>query len=90
MTGRVFARNSTAAGDFLYARPVVSGTTGNAVPLNAAGGASVVNVAPFATVLTGLTSGSSFTVALWAATTNAAWATDAANTADLSGVLLWF
>jgi hypothetical protein len=90
LTGRVFAYNSTAVTDYLYARPVVNGAPGNALPVPAATTAAGTNVAPFSTVLTGLTPGGTFSVQLWASTLTAGWASDPANTADLSGVTLWF
>ncbi|HEX2893163.1 MAG TPA: hypothetical protein VHO29_04075 [Marmoricola sp.] len=94
LVGRVYAANSTAAADYLLARVEISTTTGNALPVPAgATGApddAALNVASLATVLTGLTPGGTFDVRLWAKTQNASWAIDAANTADLSGVLSWF
>jgi hypothetical protein len=69
---------------------VVNGAPGNALPVPATTTAAGTNVAPFSTVLTGLTPGGTFPVQLWASTLTAGWASDPANTADLSGVTLWF
>lgn len=90
LTGRVYAKNTTAASDTLYARPTVAGMTGNAYPLPVAAGAAGTNVAPFAVSLSGLTAGTTFTVTMWAQSLTAAWGATAANTADLSGSLSWF
>ncbi|HET6915752.1 MAG TPA: hypothetical protein VFH56_06635, partial [Acidimicrobiales bacterium] len=87
LTGRVFATNPGAS-DYLYARPVVNGTTGNAVPVQAPTGVGVLNVAPIALALTGLAS--SFTVSLWASSSVADWSPNTSNLADLSGSVVWF
>lgn len=90
LTARAFAYNSTATDDYLYAQPIAAGVSGNALPVLAPAGQSAFNVAPVATVLTGLTPGSLVSLQLWAATSAADWAADPSNLADLSGVLLWF
>lgn len=94
LVGRVFAYNSTAAPDYLYARPVVNGLAGNALPFPVAAFGSFddsgVAVCNFATVLTGLSAGSTFPVQLWSASATADWTADASHTADLTGPLLWF
>lgn len=92
LTGRVFAYNSTASDGYLYARPDVAGSTGNALPLPvaAAGGQadSGIAVATQTALLTGLSD--TFTIRLWAATASGSWTADPAHTADLTGTLLWF
>ena len=93
MTGRVFAYNSTAAARYLYAQVKVNGLSGNALPVHAAAAGSADDSAiassPFSTVLTGLTPGGTFPLQLFAKTT-AAWAADVANTAELTGSIIWF
>lgn len=92
LTGRVYARNTTAGVDYLYARTVTNGVTSTALPIPVAAvdtfGDVAANTAHSATVLSGL--GSSFTLQVWAASATADWTADPGNTADLSGVLLWF
>lgn len=90
VTGRVFAYNSTLSTDYLYARPTIGTANGNALPIQALTTAAALNTAPLSAVLSGLNGGDTFTVRLWAATSVADWPSDPTNTADLSGVVLWF
>jgi hypothetical protein len=88
LTGRVFAANSTATTDYLYARLSVNGALSNAVPVQTPAAVSALNVAASAVVLTSL--GGSFPLRLWAASSAADWAASATNTADLTGGIVWF
>lgn len=94
LTGRVYGVNTTAGVSYLSAQVRIAGTTGNAVPVNAdaAGGAgdAVLNTATLAVVLSGLTAGSSFSIALSAWTDAATWTADPSALADLTGSIVWF
>lgn len=89
LVGRVYAVNPTGSTGFLSAQVAVAGSTGNAMPLPVATTLGGLNVATFATVLTGLSGGSTLAVQL-SAWTDAAWTSDPSNTADLTGSLVWF
>lgn len=90
-TARVFAFNDTAALDYLYARVVIGGTTGTAVPVAVpGGGGSGVNVAPLAVVLPGLDTGTPVDFAIEARTDLAGWSADVLNIADLTAAVTWF
>jgi len=91
VVGRLFAINPNAGADYLYAVSTIDGPGSGSIPLLVGpSGGSGINVAPFSTVLTGLTGGGTFVIALWGRTDIASWATNAANTAEVSGTILWF
>jgi hypothetical protein len=90
VTSRVYAINSTGAPDWFQARTIIAGTNGNSFPLLCPAGGSGLNVAPLAVDLSGLVPGTTFTIMTEAMSTTAAWATNAANTAEISGSILWF
>ena len=98
VTGRVYAINPNTTGgadaagaDYLTAQSAIAGNTSLALPILAKGSSgSTINVAPVSTVLTGLVPGSTFTLTVSAKTQYASWATNAANTVDVSGQILWF
>lgn len=91
VVGRAFAINSTTSVDYLYADARIAGTPGHGLPIVAtASNGSALNVAPYSKVLTGLTPGSTFVIAVNAATSFASWAADSSNSADLSGIINWY
>lgn len=94
LVGRVFAANSTATAGYLSAQVQVAGVTGSAVPVHVgAAGATddaALNVATFASVLTGLVAGDTVALQLSAWTDAATWSVDVSNLADLTGTIVWF
>ena len=102
ITGRVLAFNTNSTGgadaagaDYLRARPSIAGVVGIPLPLVVAGSnSSVVNVAPMATVLTGLTPGGTFTITVEVKSDYQSWAANALeangwNKVVLSGIISW-
>ncbi len=91
MAGRVFAYNSTTGRDYLYVQTNIAGYNGWALPLGIEpNDGSGINNSAFATVLSGLTPGSSFTVQVAAGTSFAPWAADPGHTAEVSGLITWY
>jgi hypothetical protein len=91
VVGRLFAINPNAGADYLSAVTKIDGTGGVSVPLLVGpSGGSGINVSPFSRVLTGLTPGGTFVLALMGNSNIADWAADAANIAEVSGTILWF
>jgi hypothetical protein len=91
IVGRVYATNPNAAYDYLIAVSKISGISAANLPLLVgASGGSGITVAPNSRVLTGLTPGGTFVVEVRAYVSFANWAANAQNTAELSGVILWF
>lgn len=92
--GRVFAYNTTAVADHLYAQVWINDAFGNALPIPAepAGthGDAPFNVSPFSTVLSDLVAGTTFGLQLFAWTAAGSWTAVADNTAELTGSVLWF
>jgi hypothetical protein len=88
--GRLYAVNPNAGGDWLYARTLISGFVNVQLPLWVpASGFSGFNVSPFSQVLTGLTPGGTFAIALEGHTAAAGWALDLSNTTEVSGTINW-
>jgi len=87
--GRLNAVNSTAAADALYSKITIGAATQSGFPIPVLAGGANTSVTALTTTLTGLTSGGTVSIVLWGLTGNAAWATSAANAADLSVSLLW-
>ncbi|NNM45137.1 hypothetical protein [Knoellia koreensis] len=80
-----------AGGDYLYGQANISGFNGFALPLAVSGsGGSGTNVSPFSVVLSDLDAGSTIPVQIAAATNFASWAANPANTAEVSGSVMWF
>jgi len=98
VSARGFATNpnttggsNSAGGDFFYVRAVIGGSHGIGFPTRVLGsGDSVSVVGPFSCVISGLTSGGTFTVTCDVTTMFLSWATNANNTAEVSGSILWF
>ena len=90
LTARVYATNTTATSDSLYARVEVATVTGTALPVTVPTTEARVNVATLTTLLTGLTPGATFAVRAWAKTLTADWTASGGNTVDISGTLAWF
>ena len=87
--GRLNAVNSTAAADALYSKITIGAATQSGFPIPVLAGGANTSVTALTTTLTGLASGGTVDIVLWGLTGNAAWATSAANAADLSVSLLW-
>lgn len=78
-------------GDYLYCQANIAGFNGYALPLPVSGsGGSGFNVSPYSTVLSGLTPGAHVLVQIAAATNYASWTANVANTAEVSGSVMWF
>jgi len=98
VSARGFATNpnttggsNSAGGDFFYVRAVIGGSHGIGFPTRVLGsGDSVSVVGPFSCVISGLTSGGTFTVTCDVTTMFLSWATNTNNTAEVSGSILWF
>lgn len=98
VTGRVFGVNPNTTGgsngagaDYLYGVAKIDGLSSTALALPVGGNnGSGINVSPYSTILTGLTSGATFTITLNVQSYFASWGTIANNTADVSGSILWF
>jgi len=89
--GRVYAINPNTGADYLYAQAQIGAYNGLGLPMYVPGaGYSAMNVAPFSKVLTGLTSGGTFSILVNAATANLAWAANTLNLAELSGTIGWY
>jgi len=91
VVARVYAANSTAALDYLYAGVKVAGYANAALPLlTPANKGTNINVSPFVILLNGLYAGATFNIEVQVSTAFAAWAANAANTTNLTGSILWF
>jgi hypothetical protein len=91
VVGRLFAINPNAGYDYLSAVSKIDGTGGASIPLLVQpSGGSGINVSPFSRVLTGLTPGGTFSLEVRGNTNVANWASNVANTCELSGSILWF
>jgi hypothetical protein len=97
VTSRVYVQNPNTSGgadslgaDSFLSRMFIAGAGGDALPLLVKGSNGVgVGTAPLTLVLTGLVGGSTFTVGATAWATYLTWAANAANTAELSGSIVW-
>ena len=79
-----------AGADYLYCQPSIGATNGNALPLNVGGSnGSGINVSPLSVVLSGLTPGGTLTLSVSAWSYYLAWAANADNVAELSGIVNW-
>lgn len=91
VAGRVFATNPTVGADYLSAVARIDGLEGYWLPLLVGGsGGSNINVSPYSRVLSGLTGGGTFVLAVLGSVTYANWAYNGGNTAEVSGSILWF
>ena len=89
--GRVYAVNTTASTDFLYASARVNSDACNGMPLVVLGSnSSGINVAAFSTVLTGLVGGGTFTTSVRASTAYTSWAASTSNAVEMTTTILWF
>ena len=88
---RVFAYNNAAAADFLACQTGIAGRLDYAlgILIPAGGNGSGVAISPFATTLSALTPGDTFTITIGAASNLYDW-TMAGNVATVSGNILWF
>jgi hypothetical protein len=96
IAGRVFAYNSTASLDYLFARSRVyvpsSGQTGygTGLPLAvSASGGSGLNSSPISIKVANLTDGQEIRLEIQGWTNTAGWAANAGNTADVAGQIIW-
>jgi hypothetical protein len=88
--GRVYAINGTATADALYTRVKIAADTQYGSPTGVgANGGYATSVAANAALVTGLTGGGTFTIAILTQSTNGTWAANAANAADISATILW-
>ena len=91
VSARIYAINNTAWLDYLYCQANIAGFNGLALPVAASGSnGSALNVSPFATTLSGLTPGATFTIDIDGLTAFGAWGANASNQADVAGTILWF
>ena len=91
VVGRIYAVNDTPNLDYLYCQTNVAGFNGIALPAPATGSnGSCTNISPFATTLSGLTPGSTFTVDIDAQVAAAPWSVNVYNQCDVAGTILWF
>ena len=86
---RVYAVNTTAAVDDVYGLPVVAGFSPGAYATPCSAGGYGYSDGQISRLLTGLTSGSTFTITCDGSTTTGNWSAHAVNSADLSAQLLW-
>jgi hypothetical protein len=96
IAGRVFAVNSTAGLDYLYARSRVyvpaTGVTGygTGLPLAvSASGGSGLNSSPISIKVENLTDGQEIRLEIQGWTNTAGWAANSSNTADVAGQIIW-
>jgi hypothetical protein len=91
MISRVFAYNNSAGADFFFCQTGIAGVYDFAlgVLIPAGGNGSGVAVSPFATTLTGLTPGSTFTITIGACSDYYSW-TQTGNVATVSGNIQWY
>jgi len=98
LISRVIAFNSNTTGgangagaDYLYTDTKIDAGSGVVMPLLVGGSSgSGINVGAFADVLTGLTGGGTFTVAVDAKSGFAGWNAVSNNIAELSGSIQWY
>jgi hypothetical protein len=94
---RVFAYNNNTSGgidalgsDYFFCQTGIAGTYDFALGVAVLGnGSSSVAISPFATTLSGLTPGSTFTITIGACSDYLNW-TQTGNVATVSGNILWF
>jgi hypothetical protein len=96
IVGRVFAYNSTASLDYLFARSRVyvpsSGQTGYGIGLPlavSASGGSGLNSSPISVKVENLTDGQEIRLEIQGWTNTAGWAANAGNVADVAGQIIW-
>jgi hypothetical protein len=87
--GRVFAKNTTASGDWLSTAVKIGTDSQYMSPTGVSAGGQETSVAVNAALVTGLTAGSTVVISIFAASQGATWTADAANAADISASLLW-
>ena len=90
VVSRLAVVNSTAAADYLSCVSKIAGSGGLSLQHGINAGFTDFNVSPFSKVLSGLTPGGTFLLEVQGNTAVATWAANAANTAEMTGTILWF
>lgn len=88
---RLYAVNPTTSDDRIVTWTSIAGVAANNLPstLAPASGGSTISISPMMKVLSGLTSGSTFTITVEGGSWIANWAANAANTLEVTGMIFW-
>jgi hypothetical protein len=91
VTSKVYAINDTTGLDYLYSRTRIDGIYGVSTPFPAtANGGSTTSFDPSSWVVKGLTGGQTFVIDVQAWSSFGSWSADAANSANINGIVFWF
>lgn len=90
VVSRLAAVNSTGSADYLSCMSKISGAGGLSLQRPVSSGYIDFNVSAYSVVLPGLVSGGTILLEVQGNTTAAGWAANAANTAEMTGSILWF